>query len=161
MSDRNLVPIPLNLPGQIYRSPMPYARFDLGQTTFQEYLDASVDTVVMLIEEGEDVHLAGRDLKKEYGRHAMSVIHFPIPDFDTPEDSDELTNSLSEVIRRAEKGENIAIHCFAGRGRTGLYIALLARKVLGLGGQEAIEFVRNHFPAVETQAQEELVRNIW
>lgn len=140
---------------------MPYARFDLGQTTFQEYLDAGVDTVVMLIEDGEDIHHSGRDLKAEYTSQGISVIHFPIPDFDTPEDSSVLKKSLDEVIERAKKGENIAVHCFAGRGRTGLYIALLARKVFGLDGQEAIDFVRKYFPAVETQAQEELVKNIW
>ena len=40
MEFKNLVEIPLKLPGKLYRSPMPFARFDLDRTTFQEFQDA-------------------------------------------------------------------------------------------------------------------------
>ena len=155
----NLNEIPLGLSGKLFRSPMPFARFDEGKTTFQEYLDAGINTVVMLVEEGEDLHYTGKDLKEEYARHQMAVIHYPIPDFDTPEAGAEFKATLQDVAARCQDGENVAVHCFAGRGRTGLFIALLSRKILGLEGQESIIFVRQFFPAVETQAQEKLVRD--
>ena len=41
-----------------------------------------------------------------------------------------------------------------------MVIALLARKALGMDGQEAIDWVRQYFPAIETDAQENLVREI-
>ena len=41
-----------------------------------------------------------------------------------------------------------------------MFLALLARKTLGIGGQEAIDWVRQFFPAIETRAQEKLVREI-
>lgn len=158
MKYKNLNEVPLGLPGKLYRSPMPYARFDLGQSSFQEYLSAGINTVVMLVEEGEDFHYTGKDLKAEYAQHKINVIHYPIRDFDTPEDSKILKATLQEVAAKCRDGENVAVHCFAGRGRTGLFIALLARQVLGLQGQESIDFVREYFPAVETEAQENMVR---
>ena len=159
MAFQNLVEIPLNFPGKLYRSPMPYARFDLGGTTLQEFLDAGITTVVMLVQEGEDLHHAGRDLKSEYASHDIKVIHYPIRDFDTPEDDTNLKKTLQLVEQRCQDGERVAVHCFAGRGRTGLFIALMARQALGLDGHEAIEFVRRYFPAIETDEQEQLVRD--
>lgn len=160
MDRKNLVPIPLGLSGQVYRSPMPFAAFDDGKTTFSEYLDAKINTVVMLTEVGEDLRHAGKDLAQTYADHQIETVRFPITDFDTPEDHSSLLDTLDEVLQRAERGENIAVHCFAGRGRTGLFIALLARKVLNLEGQEAIDWVRKIFPAIETQEQEQLVQTL-
>lgn len=160
MDYQNLVPIPLNLSGNIYRSPMPFAAFDISHSTLTEYIEAGVTTVVMLTELGEDLLRAGRDLTQTYAGHQIETVHFPIVDFDTPEDPDQMIAVLDEVIRRADKGEHVAVHCFAGRGRTGMFIALLARKVLKLDGQEAIDWVRQYFPAIETDAQEKLVREI-
>lgn len=160
MNGKNLVPIPLGLRGQVYRSPMPFAAFDDGKTTFSEYLDAKINTVVMLTEDGEDLRRAGKDLAQTYADHQIETVHFPITDFDTPEDHSSLLDKLDEVLQRAEQGENIAVHCFAGRGRTGLFIALLARKALNMAGQEAIDWVRGYFPAIETEEQEELIRKL-
>lgn len=160
MDEKNLVPIPLGLKGSVYRSPMPFAAFDYGKSTLSEYLDAEIDTVVMLTESGEDLRRAGRDLAQTYASHQIETVHFPIVDFDTPDDHHSLLTALEDVIQRAKQGENIAVHCFAGRGRTGMFIALLARKALGLKGQAAIEWVRNYFPAIETQEQESLVREL-
>jgi protein-tyrosine phosphatase len=156
---KNINEVPLGLPGKLFRSPMPYARFDLDKTTFQEYLDANIDTVVMLVQNGEDLHFSRRDLKEEYSRNNISVIHYPIRDFDTPEDIERLKTTLQEVATHCQEGKNVVVHCFAGRGRTGLFIALLSRKVLGLGGQEAIDFTRKYFPAIETESQEKMVRD--
>jgi protein tyrosine/serine phosphatase len=160
MDDKNLVQIPLGLNGSVYRSPMPFAAFDYGKTTLTEFLDAEIDTIIMLTESGEDLLRAGRDLAQAYASHQIETVHFPIVDFDTPDDHHSLLDTLEDVIRRAQEGENIAVHCFAGRGRTGMFIALLARKALGLEGQAAIEWVRNYFPAIETQEQERLVREL-
>lgn len=160
MDEKNLVPIPLGLKGCVYRSPMPFAAFDYGKTTLSEFLEAEIDTVVMLTETGEDLLRAGRDLARTYASHQIETVHFPIIDFDTPDDHHSLLDTLEDILLRAKQGENIAIHCFAGRGRTGMFIALLARKALGLDGQEAIDWVRTYFPAIETKEQEQLVRGL-
>ena len=77
--------------------------------------------------------------------YAGRIFGSPVPfgDFD-PEGS-----ALLEFIKQKVSvvaGENIAIHCHAGIGRTGLFAAFLARQALGLSGEEAIEWVRNFIP---------------
>jgi protein-tyrosine phosphatase len=43
-------------------------------------------------------------------------------------------------------------------GRTGLFIASLAKRMLGLAGEEALQWVRHYIPrAVETPEQQRLV----
>ena len=149
--------IPFEIPGKLYRSPMPFARFDPANQVFEQFLEEGIDTVVMLIDEGEDQFHAGRDLTALYQQSGMQVVHLPIVDFDTPEDSCQLEETLNLVLNEAQHGKHIAVHCFAGRGRTGMFLALLARRIMGIGGQEAIAYLRNFFPAVETAAQEKLV----
>jgi protein-tyrosine phosphatase len=111
----------------------------------------------MLVSEGEDQVHAGLDLKALYQTAGMDVIQFPIQDFDTPEDHTALDDTLKQVISLAEEGKNVAVHCFAGRGRTGMFLAMMARRVLGLGGEQAIAWARQYFPAVETDAQARMV----
>lgn len=155
----SLIYVPFDLPGKLFRSPMPFARFDAGKNVFDQYLEAGISTVVMLIEEGEDQYHAGLDLKALYAQHEIEAIQFPIADFDTPEDLTLLENHLQTVLKKAEDGEHIAVHCFAGRGRTGMFLALLARRIMGVDGKTAITYLRQFFPAVETFAQELLVNN--
>jgi len=153
----NLTLIPFDLLGKIHRSPMPFAAFDVDYSTLDEYIQAGIDTVVMLIEPGEDLRRANMDLRRVYAENEISVLHYPIVDFDTPEDHNGLMDLLQQVIERAKQGENIAIHCFAGRGRTGMFIALLSRILLKLDGWKAIDWVRQYFPAIETMEQEQVV----
>ena len=155
----NLTHIPLNLPGQIYRSPMPFGDFDYGRSTLEEYRQARIDTVVMLTTSEENLVRAGRDLGAMYESEGFGVIHLPIVDFDVPEDDTAMEAALNEVIAQAEAGKNIAIHCFAGRGRTGMFAALLARRILGMEGLQAISWLREFFPAVETEEQTQVVLN--
>lgn len=152
-----LTPLPFGLPGQIYRSPMPFGAFDPGRSLLRAYHRAEIDTVVMLTAPGEDLERAGRDLKDVYTQEGMQVIHFPIVDFDVPADSRAMSHAIDQVIALAQEGSNVAVHCFAGQGRTGMFVALLARRILNLGGPEAIAWTRNHFPAIETEEQAQVV----
>jgi protein-tyrosine phosphatase len=50
------------------------------------------------------------------------------------------------------------VHGSAGLGRTGLFLAALATRALGLSGAEAIQWVRPLLPhALETPAQQRLL----
>ena len=78
-------------------------------------------------------------------------------DFDVPKNNEDLEIAINETIKQAKDGKNLAVHCFAGRGRTGMFIALLARRVLKMGGNEAITWTRKLFSAIETGSQRQIV----
>ncbi|MBT3240535.1 MAG: hypothetical protein HN357_06535 [Chloroflexi bacterium] len=132
---------------------MPYGSFDEGFTTMEEYKKAGINTVVMLTSDEENFERSGLNLKKLYAENGIEVIYLPIVDFDVPKEDSGLEDALQLAVAQAAEGKNLAVHCYAGRGRTGMFAALLARRILGLDGQKAIEWVRQYFPAIETDAQ--------
>ena len=116
-----------------------------------------VSVVVVLAGDEECVRKAKRDLRALYTQEGFGVIHVPILDFAAPAKV-RLEHALSATIGHAQAGHNVAIHCHAGIGRTGMFAACLAKRVLGLSGSEAIEWVRRLIPgAVETTEQEQFV----
>lgn len=150
--------LPYDLPGQIYRSPMPFSRFDLGASTFMEYQTHQVSVVVMLTSDAEALDSTGQDLRALYQAQGWGVIHLPIPDFGVPGDPHLFSAPLKQVVALANEGANVAIHCLAGIGRTGTFAALLARQVFGYTGDQAIQWVRAHVRgAVEVPQQAQLV----
>jgi protein-tyrosine phosphatase len=50
----------------------------------------------------------------------------------------DLEEAIKKTVKHALVGNNILIHCHAGLGRTGLFVAYLAKRVLGLSSEEAI-----------------------
>lgn len=153
-----LTELPLGLPGRLFRSPMPFSAFDVGERALAEFDQQGVRVVVVLAEEAEcEVH-ASRDLLQAYAQQSLEVIHLPIPDYHAVS-HDKLRTLIDEVLGHLRAGRNVAIHCRAGRGRTGALAACLAREVLGLSGNEALEWIRALVPgSVETVTQEALVR---
>lgn len=151
--------LPFGLPGKIYRSPMPFRVTDEAGELFAQYRLARIDAVVVLAEQEEIYRKTGRDLLQFYADQSLEVIHSPIPDFFVPGSPETLIAALSSVQKLAEQGKNIAVHCYAGFGRTGLFMGCLATRVLGLPGDAAITWVRQFIPtALENEAQEAYVR---
>jgi protein-tyrosine phosphatase len=87
------------------------------------------------------------------------VLSLPILDVGVPT-KDDLERAVMKTITYAQAGHNIVVHCSAGIGRTGLFMASVAKQVLGLSGSEALQWVRHFIPrAVETAEQQRLVLN--
>lgn len=150
--------LPYNWPGNIYRSPMPFGAFDSEGDTLDAYGWHDIATVVMLNSDAEALARSGRDLRSLYETKGFKVIYLPIEDFDVPT-MESMEQALDAIEVEALEGRNLVMHCFAGIGRTGTMAALLARRNLGLGGQAAIDWVRNLVPgAVETKSQEDLIK---
>ncbi len=153
----SLTELPFHLQGNIFRSPMPFGNYDPYGQTLKEIKQEKISVIVLLAEDEECLRKAGRNLRTFYIQEGYQVIHFPIPDFGIPLKED-LEHFAQKTINCAKKGHNIVIHCSAGVGRTGLFAAYLAKQVLGLSGEEAINWVRQYIEgAVETDEQKQLI----
>jgi protein-tyrosine phosphatase len=153
----SLTELPFNLQGNIFRSSMPFGNYDPSGENFREFKQKKIKVIVLLAEDKECEQKAGRNLREFYKQEGFRVIHFPIPDFGIPSKED-LEHFAQKTIECAKKGNNIVIHCSAGRGRTGMFAAYLAKQILGLSGEEAIKWIRQYIDgAVETDEQIQLI----
>jgi protein-tyrosine phosphatase len=80
-----------------------------------------------------------------------------IEDFRTPKVAD-VDAAMLKVVPHILNGERVYIGCMGGRGRTGLFMACLAK---AFGVEYATLYVREHYyrHAVETDAQHQFVEN--
>jgi protein-tyrosine phosphatase len=146
----------LQYPGRLFRSPMPFSGFDTHDA-WDAYRAEKVDTVVMLASSEECRRVTGIDLPEFYRTNDLNVIYAPIADFGILVRL-ELQKVVSQVLEALEEGRNVAVHCHAGRGRTGMLLACILRAAEGIDGEEAIERIREIVPgAIETPAQVQVV----
>ena len=157
--DRNgLTELDFGTAGRVYRSPMPFQWYDEDGHLFQEYQAKSISAVVVLAEADECLRETGRDLLVFYREQGLEVIHCPIRDFSTPK-WEPFDQALQAVVERSQAGEHTVVHCLAGVGRTGMFMACLAYKLLGKDGESAIQWVRRFIPrAVEKEPQEQFIK---
>jgi len=149
----SITELPFNLAGKVYRSPMPFQENDLDGKLFQQFQQAAVSTIVLLLTDEECKRRTGRDLRLFYKNNGMDVIYLPIPDFQVPV-MEDLTTAVQEALDRVWRGDNLLVHCRAGIGRTGMFLACMAKRSLGYSGDEAIRWVRGFIPgALETAEQ--------
>ena len=155
-----LTKLPYGLAGTIYRSSLPGSPlFDPGNQLLDAYLEADVDTVVMLTPDDEARELTGMVLRDRYKTLGFDVIYAPVPDFSIPAPG-EFRKLIQDSLEAAESGKTIVIHCHAGVGRTGVFLSCLAKAVFEMPGEEAVAWVRQFIPhAVENNLQYEFVKN--
>jgi protein-tyrosine phosphatase len=151
--------LPFGQPGRIFRSPMPFGKYDSKGLLYEAYRTNDISVIVLLAEDHECKEKARRDLRALYTQDGFTVVHLPIVDFGIPS-APALREALDSTVQEAQAGRHIAIHCSAGIGRTGLFTACLAKVMLNLSGEQAIEWVRRYIAgAVETLEQKQFVAN--
>lgn len=111
---------------------------------------------------------------KNYGaaaaRHGplVSFAHFGLPDLSVAESLDALDAIVGDLHRRLVRGERLYIHCWGGRGRTGLVAAcLLGALYAELDAEHALLRVQSYYelrePSLkkspETEEQRQQVRD--
>jgi protein-tyrosine phosphatase len=89
----------------------------------------------------------------------LADVLLPVPDFGVP-DPAALKAAVAAVLRqlRTEPDRPVHVGCKAGIGRTGLFLACLA-KAAGVEG-DPLDYVRAHYlaGAAETEPQQEMAR---
>lgn len=87
----------------------------------------------------------------------ITCLHVPLVDFGTPT-LDELRRCVAFINEQVEAGQSVAVHCFAGVGRTGTVLAAWMVSQ-GRTAEDAIRTLRALRPgSVETRGQAEVVR---
>lgn len=151
--------LPYGTPGRVFRSPTPGSRmFDPQDQVMDLYLANGINTVVVLNFEEEHLRYSGKDLLKRYAQAGLRVIYSPVADFSAPQ-SGHWDEALKAAVTAVQNGENLAIHCHAGVGRTGMFTAMMAHELLGTNADESIAWVRRYIPyAIDTDYQKRFVR---
>jgi hypothetical protein len=88
--------------------------------------------------------------------HLPCDVDIPTRDFSVPTPA-TLAYGLAEAVEQMLRGEPLYVGCMGGRGRTGLFLAVLAK---AMGVKQPVEFVRKHYypHAVETADQYRFVQ---
>lgn len=144
--------------GNIYRSPMPFCSYDRFGKVWHQYLENDISFIIVLAESQECRIHTKINLLSFYQSKGLGVYHLPISDFQVPSDRQSLEEAISVVKNKASQGINIAVHCLAGIGRTGLFLGCLGKRCYGYDGLEAITWIRRFIPdALENSLQEKFV----
>jgi protein-tyrosine phosphatase len=132
---------------------MPFGPFSQGQT-WEEIKTGEIDLVFMLLEKQEYLVYTGRDLPEYYRSAGLEVVHEAVPDFGIPENQESWNKALHYAVDALADGRNILVHCLAGLGRTGTFLACLATDLTDRNAYEAVQWIRELIPgAVQTDEQ--------
>jgi protein-tyrosine phosphatase len=154
--EKTCVRIPLETKGRLYVSPMPYGPYDPGNALLKTYRQYRIEFAVMLVTDAELEKKAKRDLLAIYAKNNIRPIRFPIADYTSPE-LHTFSKIVDQVSGYLHAGANIAVHCNAGVGRTGVMTCCIVRDIAELCTGEAIDYVRQYMQTNMTDEQMRLV----
>ena len=129
--------------GQLAAMPQP------SQAELAWVAEQGVAVLVSLTETGTDPALAA-----EVG---VELVHIPVEDMTAPS-LHQLHQFVTTAGPRMSSGEPVGVHCLAGMGRTGTFLASWFIWT-GMGASEAIDHVRSLRPgSIETTDQEQVLQ---
>ena len=116
-----------------------------------------VDTLVLLIEDGELRDLGITALPEAAATAGLDLLRYPIEDFGVPADAVAFERLVDDLLARIRAGHRVVVACKGGYGRTGTVVGVLLRAA-GVGPVEAVNLVRATRPGtIERDSQADFV----
>jgi protein-tyrosine phosphatase len=100
-----------------------------------------VDVLVSLLTTGEVLYMDLEHEPESCRACAIEYISFPIQDRQTPESKRATLDLVQRLAELVKEGKGVAIHCFAGIGRSSL-IAACVLASLGIDPEEAFRLMK-------------------
>lgn len=150
--EKTCVQIPLGVKGKLYCSPMPFGPYDPGNSLLKIYKRYRIEFAVMLVTDDELAKKARRDVLRMYRENGIEPIRFPIADYTSPE-LHAFSKVVDQVAGYLRSGANVAVHCNAGVGRTGVMTCCIVRDILRVDASDAIDYVKRHMQTNMTDEQ--------
>ncbi len=120
-----------------------------------------INTIVCLLE-NKEIDKLGLPLEKSIClENEIDFIHFPIPDFSTPQSEDDYINLVNRIIHKLNLDEKVIIHCHGGIGRSSMIASgvMIKRGIEKHAVFDEISGYREH-PVPDMKFQKEWVLNI-
>ena len=111
-------PVPVETAGKLWIMPCPKA------ADFDALAQLRVACVLSMLPVAEARELGMADEASFCARTGMDFLTHPIDDFALPDDV-PFTRLISDLESRLESGKNLAVHCRAGIGRSGMVAACI------------------------------------
>jgi len=121
--------------------------------TLTTFMRIGITTYVCLQEELELVKLSHfrpyfddyHKMVAQEGKNMAYFLQFPIEDGGEASNDSELLAFVEGLVGRIKTGEKLYIHCWAGRGRTGIVVACLLGILYSLPAGEALQRTNLYF----------------
>ena len=97
--------------------------FDELEEAVEAWRDAGVGTVVSMMEEDEAEELGLANEGVVCRANGIAYLNCPVPDHGVPQDMAAVLGVVDEALGRLAQGQVVAAHCFAGIGRSPLFVA--------------------------------------
>lgn len=157
-------------PGSSYVNSLPPQGYTLDYNSYNSYYDPQAEAdaaiaeieelkgkvdVVVVLQSASEIGWSNPDLFDMYYDSRIRVMHYPIQDMGVPKSLESLDRLVNGILTLLGNRRNVLVHCFGGKGRTGLVAAAVLIRSKKANAKQAIAYVRRIRPgSIETPQQE-------